>query len=288
VSPVAPDGGETGRPLGIPLGRPRLHLRETDSTNERARMLALAGAPQGTLVTASFQTSGRGRLGRHWVAPPGSALLMSLVLRGDPSWLATLPLAAAVAVCDAAGPRALIKWPNDVVLERAPRPRGASAGEKVVESGRTATAGALAKLAGILTEGRPQEGWAVLGIGLNVAVRLRDLPAEIRLTAATLGLEPTAIEPTLEQLLAALQERLETSREALLDAWQERDALRGREVVWGPAGAARPAARAAYAEGSGGRGRAEGIDGEGHLLIRLKDGRRFSLDAGEVRLQNPP
>ena len=53
------------------------------------------------------------------------------------------------------------------------------------------------KVAGILVEGRPQEGWAVVGIGLNVAVRLEDFPAELRETAGTLGLEPDAIEPTL-------------------------------------------------------------------------------------------
>ncbi|HUB76084.1 MAG TPA: hypothetical protein VL977_03460, partial [Solirubrobacteraceae bacterium] len=64
-----------------PLGRPRLHLRVTDSTNDRARALAIAGAPHGTLVTASEQTAGRGRQGRSWSAPAGSSLLMSLVLR---------------------------------------------------------------------------------------------------------------------------------------------------------------------------------------------------------------
>jgi BirA family biotin operon repressor/biotin-[acetyl-CoA-carboxylase] ligase len=287
VSAAAPDGGQTGLPLGTPLGSPRLHLRETDSTNESARQLALAGAPHGTLVTASFQTAGRGRLGRRWVAPPGSALLMSLVLRGDPDWLAILPLAAAVAVCDVAGPAALIKWPNDVVIERPPGRRAATAAGSPA-SGRTATAPALAKLAGILAEGRPQEDWAVLGIGLNVAVRLRDLPADIRPTAATLGLEPTAIEPTLEQLLVALQERLGTPREALLEAWQERDALRGREIVWGPAGASPPGGRAPSAELSGGRGCAEGIDAAGRLLVRLADGGLTSIDAGEVRLQNAP
>jgi BirA family transcriptional regulator, biotin operon repressor / biotin---[acetyl-CoA-carboxylase] ligase len=289
VSTSASDGGEIGLAPRAALGRPRLHLRETDSTNERARLLALGGAPHGTLVTASFQTAGRGRLGRRWVAPPGSALLMSLVLRGEPDRLAMLPLIAAVAVCDVTGPRALIKWPNDVVLERAPGPRGATrAGQPESDQTETAPAPALAKLAGILTEGRPQERWAVLGIGLNVAVWLRDLPDGVRRTAATLGLEPTAIEPTLEQLLAALQERLETPREALLEAWQERDALRGREIAWGPSGAARPGGRAACAEVSGGRGRAEGIDGAGHLLVRLQDGARTSLDAGEVRLENPP
>jgi BirA family biotin operon repressor/biotin-[acetyl-CoA-carboxylase] ligase len=286
VSAAAADHGKIGVPLATPLGSPRLHLRETDSTNERARELALAGAPQGTLVTASFQTAGRGRLGRHWVAPPGSALLMSLVLRGGPDWLATLPLAAAVAVCDVAGPGALIKWPNDVVMERPRGPRPATAAARPA-SGRTVTAPALAKLAGILTEGRPQEDWAVLGIGLNVAVRLIDLPADIRLTAATLGLEASAIEPTLARLLATLQERLGTPTEALLEAWQERDALRGREIAWGPSGTA-AGERAASGELSGGRGRAEGIDGAGHLLVRLADGGLTSLDAGEVRLAKAP
>src|SRR5271166_112315 len=128
------------------LGRPRVHLRSTDSTNERARLLAAAGAPHGTLVTASAQTAGRGRQGRRWTAPENSSLLMSLVLRAPPP---LLPLIAAVAVCDVAGQDARIKWPNDIVLERDAR---------------------LAKLAGILVEGRPQEGWAILGVGLNVAV----------------------------------------------------------------------------------------------------------------------
>ena len=150
------------------LGRPRLHLRRTDSTNERARELAAAGAPHGTLVTASEQTAGRGRQGRRWSAPAGSALLMSLVLRWPPSPRPPelLPLAAAVAVCDVAAEGACIKWPNDIVL--------------CDERG-------LAKLAGILIEGRPQERWAVLGIGLNVAVDLEQLPAEVRGVPAEMG-----------------------------------------------------------------------------------------------------
>ncbi len=82
------------------LGRPRLHRRSTDSTNDRARLLAIAGAPDGTLVTASLQTAGRGRQGRRWIAPADSSLLMSLILRTPPP---LLPLIAAVAVCDVAG-----------------------------------------------------------------------------------------------------------------------------------------------------------------------------------------
>jgi BirA family biotin operon repressor/biotin-[acetyl-CoA-carboxylase] ligase len=224
------------------LGRPRLHLRETTSTNDRARALAAAGAPHGTLVTAAAQTAGRGRQGRTWSAPAGRALLMSVVVR-DPGRM--LPLAAAVAVAETAGPGAAIKWPNDVLLD-----------------GR--------KVAGILAEARPQDHWAVLGIGLNVAVRPGDLPDELRDTAATLGLEPADVEPVLARLLEALDRALRLDIPALLDAWRARDALRGREVAW-----------------AGGRGRAAGIDGDGRLMVELPGGGRTALEAGEVHLRPP-
>ncbi len=83
------------------IGTPRVHYRLTDSTNERAKELADAGAPHGTLVTADEQEAGRGRQGRAWTAPPGSAVLMSLILRDLDERHALLPLAAAVAVCEA-------------------------------------------------------------------------------------------------------------------------------------------------------------------------------------------
>jgi BirA family biotin operon repressor/biotin-[acetyl-CoA-carboxylase] ligase len=222
------------------LGRPRLHLQATTSTNDRARDVAQAGAPHGTLVTAAEQTAGRGRQGRTWTAPPGSALLLSVVLRDPP---ALLPLAAALAVAEVAGARAQIKWPNDVLLD-----------------GR--------KVAGILAEGRPQDGWAVLGIGLNVALRIEDLPPELHDTAGTLGFEPADLEPTLERLLAGLERTLALDEETVLEAYRARDALRGREVSWAT-----------------GRGRAAGIDGEGRLVVELPEGGRTALSAGEVHLQ---
>ena len=165
------------------LGHPRVHYRLIGSTNARARELAAAGAPHGTLVTAAEQSAGRGRQGRTWTAPAGRALLCSVLVRDPP---ALLPLAAGVAVAEAVaevvaevvGSEARLKWPNDVLV-----------------GGR--------KVAGILVEGRPQEGWAVVGIGLNVAVRHADFPAELRETAGTLGLEADAIEPTLSALLLA-------------------------------------------------------------------------------------
>lgn len=228
------------------LGAPRLHLRLTDSTNTRARELAAAGAPDGTLVTADEQSAGRGRQGRAWSAPAHTSLLCSLVLREPPP---LLPLIAGVAVADtvdrqatAGGSGALIKWPNDVLLD-----------------GR--------KVAGILVEARPQADWAVLGIGLNVAVSIAQLPPELRDRAGTLGLPPTAIEPVLTELLAALERRLAAPAEAALESLRARDALLGRDVGW-----------------EDGRGLAAGIDRDGRLLVDAGHG-RVALDAGEVHLR---
>ena len=221
------------------LGTPRLHLRATGSTNDRARALAQAGAPHGTLVTAGEQRSGRGRQGRTWSAPAGQALLMSLVLRGEHE---LLPLAAGVAVARACGDAARLKWPNDVLVD-----------------GR--------KVAGILAEARPQAGWAVLGIGVNVAVRLDELPPELHATAGTLGLGTGDVEAVLARLLGELDAVLALAPEALLAAYRERDALLGRAVGW-----------------AGGRGVAAGIDGGGRLLVDLDGGGQAPLDAGEVHL----
>ena len=235
----------SGKARAAILGRPRLHLRSTDSTSDRARELAIGGAPHGTLVTASEQTAGRGRQGRRWSAPAASSILMSLVLRSPPP---LLPLIAAVAVSDVAGEHAQIKWPNDIVVVQ---PHG------------------LAKLAGILAEGRPQEGWAVVGIGLNVAVEASDLPNELRGRAASMGLSAAEIGPTLSRLLAALEQRLGDRAQSTLETWRARDALRGRTVTW-----------------AAGRGRAEGIDGAGRLVVTLIGGGQTALDAGEVHLED--
>jgi BirA family transcriptional regulator, biotin operon repressor / biotin---[acetyl-CoA-carboxylase] ligase len=226
---------------GPPLGRPRLHLRSIGSTNQRARELAAGGAPHGTLVTADEQTAGRGRQGRRWVAPPGRALLMSLVLR---QWPRLLPLAAGVAVAEECGPGAFIKWPNDVLVEGG-------------------------KVAGILAEGRPREGWIVVGVGFNVAVRTEELPAEIRTVAAGLGRPPELLEPSLASLLDRLERWLTASARDILGAVRSRDALAGREVRW-----------------EGGSGVAAGIDPEGRLLVDTAVGRR-ALAAGEVHLRAP-
>jgi BirA family biotin operon repressor/biotin-[acetyl-CoA-carboxylase] ligase len=231
----------SGEESAAALGAPRLHLRITDSTNIRARELAVAGSPHGTLVTAAEQSAGRGRQGRVWSAPPGRALLCSLVVRGPPPLLS---LVAGLAVAAVAGADAQIKWPNDVLLNGL-------------------------KVAGVLVEGRPQEDWAVVGIGLNVAVRDQDLPLELRGRAGTLGLGADAIEPTLTELLGTLSRWLSAPATAVLDAVRERDALLQHPVRW-----------------ADGEGRAVGIDDDGRLLVQTDQGRR-ALSAGEVHLRGP-
>jgi BirA family transcriptional regulator, biotin operon repressor / biotin---[acetyl-CoA-carboxylase] ligase len=231
-------GSGGGGPGGGGLGRPRVHYRRIGSTNARARELAGAGAPHGTLVTAAEQSEGRGRQGRTWTAAAGRALLCSVVVRDPP---ALLPLAAGMAVADVVGAEARIKWPNDVLVD-----------------GR--------KVAGILVEGRPQERWAVVGIGLNVALRMDDFPAELRTTAGTLGLEPEAIEPTLSALMERLDAWIAADAAELVAGVRSRDALFGRPVRW-----------------SGGQGVGAGIDAGGRLVIETEAG-TVALDAGEVHL----
>jgi len=230
------------------LGTPRLHLREVDSTNVRAQRLAVSGAPHGALVTAAGQSAGHGRQGRSWVTPPGRALACSLVLRDPPR---LLPMLAALAVADvadrfdAAGRAAAIKWPNDVLLD-----------------GR--------KVAGILAEGRPQEGWVVLGIGINVAVADDDFPPELRPIATSLGREPADVEAVLSALLERLEHWLEAPADQAMNAYRARDALAGHEIRW-----------------NSGHGTALGVADDGRLRVRRADAAEQDeelLDAGEVHL----
>jgi BirA family biotin operon repressor/biotin-[acetyl-CoA-carboxylase] ligase len=245
---------------GPRFGLPHRHFRRVGSTNTVARELAAAGTPHGTVVTAAEQTAGRGRQGRTWTAPPGSALLYSAVLRPLEPHHQVLPLAVALAVCETA--EALrpeveceVKWPNDVHLD-----------------GR--------KLAGILIEARPQVGWAVIGVGLNLTVAESEFPAELRDRAISLFSAPPAVpygavtakrNSTAGGAAGVLSSRLavwlEADADAVLGAWRARDALRGREVSWDK-----------------GSGIADGVDERGYLLVRLADGDRVALGAGDVHL----
>jgi BirA family transcriptional regulator, biotin operon repressor / biotin---[acetyl-CoA-carboxylase] ligase len=227
------------------FGRPHRHFLRTDSTNSRARELAAAGAPHGTVVTAAEQTAGRGRQGRTWTAPPGKALLYSAIVRPLEERHVMLPLAVPLAVCEAAeelNPQleCKVKWPNDIHVE-----------------GR--------KLAGVLIEARPQDGWAVIGVGLNLTIEEEEFPPELQDTATSL--REATIASALEILNQRLAHWLEAEADEVLTAWRARDALRGREVEW-----------------EGGSGVADGVDDRGYLVVVTADGSRVAVGAGEVHL----
>jgi BirA family biotin operon repressor/biotin-[acetyl-CoA-carboxylase] ligase len=234
--------------VGMSFGSPHRHYARTDSTNTRARELAAAGAPHGTVVTAGEQSEGRGRQGRTWTAPAGGALLYSAIVRPLDQRHALLPLAIPLAVCEAAealapGVECGVKWPNDVQIE-----------------GR--------KLAGVLIEARPQDGWGVIGVGMNLAIAPEEFPPELRESAVSLFGGPTAVaERAADALSHRLARWIDADQGSILAAWRERDALRGREVAW-----------------EGGSGVADGIDDRGYLVVIAPDGTRVTVGAGEVHL----
>jgi BirA family biotin operon repressor/biotin-[acetyl-CoA-carboxylase] ligase len=237
------------------FGAPRRHFRVTDSTNERARELVVAGAASGTLVTAAEQTAGRGRRGRQWTAPAGKAVLCSAILSPLDARHALLPLAAPLAVCQAAESLApvhcRVKWPNDVWV-----------GER--------------KLAGILIEAQPPD-WAVIGIGLNVSIEPDEFPADLRQPATSVG-HGVATEEALAAVCEQLDEWVDADRRRVLAEFRERDALRGREIGWVGAGG----------ESQEGAGVADGIDDRGNLVVVSTEGERLSLGSGEVTLRLKP
>jgi BirA family biotin operon repressor/biotin-[acetyl-CoA-carboxylase] ligase len=234
---------------------------EIESTNARARRLAEEGAPEGTLVLTDYQTAGRGRLGRQWVAPAGSSLLLSLIFRPEvaPAQIQRLTMICGLAAVDAieseTGLEAGLKWPNDILVG------GAKAG-------------------GILTEvGLRVDGveYAVVGIGLNVNLDPAQLPRDLLVEATSLAQVLGESVPRLPLLWALLQ-AVETRYLALQAGrsphgeWAERLVTLGRAVT----------------VVGGGRvveGVAEGVDADGGLLVRSADGCLRTVLAGDVRLR---
>ncbi len=244
------------------FGRNLVLLPRTGSTNDVAKDLVTQNAPEGTVVLADEQTAGRGRMGRHWSAPPGTCLLCSILFRPDllltqAQWLTMLcALAAADAVDQVAGLQASLKWPNDLIVKSS----------------------SWKKLAGVLTEtgvmGERLE-FVVVGIGVNVNVAPRDLPALA--PDATSILAETGREVDRATLLAALLAGVET-RYTRLQAgkspqseWAARLATLGQPV------------EASTCAGTL-TGVAESVDQDGALLLRAPDGALHRLVAGDVTL----
>ena len=231
------------------IGEPRLHEPSCESTQD---LLFGRGLPEGAVATTDHQTGGRGRLGRTWVEEPGTALLVSVLLRPPsdrraPELSLVVAVAVALAVEHATELSAQIKWPNDVMLDRH-------------------------KVAGILAELRGDE--VVVGIGVNVNQTRAQLPGDGRTPAGSLrtvtGREHDR-EAVLTELLARLDEAYAAwvagGLDALYAELAPRDFLRGRRV------------RHDGAEATGVM-----VDRAGRLVLDVPRGERRAVESGEVEL----
>ena len=255
----------TPNALRAALGeRPFRCFDEVGSTQDIARDWALADppAPEGAIVIAESQTAGRGRQGRRWVAPPGSALLVSAIYRPAlaPEHMQRLTMAAGLALADVLSPLLgdafALKWPND----------GLARGKK---------------LCGILCEAiwlGERLAAVVVGIGLNVRADF---------TGTDLADTATSLETVLGRpvdrvaLLAALLPRLDhwvagAADPAIVTAWRARLGTLGKRVTIYTAPGQFPSP--SYS------GVAEDVDEAGALLVRLESGEVRRVLAGDVGL----
>ncbi len=249
------------------IGRPLWHYETVASTMPLAHDLAAQGAPDGTAIVAEEQTAGRGRRGRAWQAPSGSALLCSLICRPPlpPERLFLLVAAIGVGLCEgverATGLRTQIKWPNDLLLD-----------------GR--------KLAGVLCESRLGGAGlhhAVVGFGLNINLRAADLPAVPpgALPPTSLAIAQGAALPhlaTVATLFAALDDVYDLlwtgQGEAIRARWEARLAGRGEMVR-------------VITDNGARTGRFVGVGPDGALLLDTAAG-RAELLVGDVVLGPRP
>jgi BirA family transcriptional regulator, biotin operon repressor / biotin---[acetyl-CoA-carboxylase] ligase len=264
-SPGAWDADVLRAALVRPAG-PYARLDVVDSigsTNAALLAAAAEGAPDGSVLVAERQESGRGRLGREWVTPPGTAIAVSVLLRpvGVPTdrfgWLPLLTgLAVHQAVQAAVPSRACLKWPNDVLVGAEQR-----------------------KAAGILAEASsgPDGTAVVLGIGLNVLGSPDSLPPGATSLQAE-GARDVDRHALLIALLTALAARESAWRAAAGDP--DADRLRADyRAVCGSLGAE---VRVELPGGMTVTGMAEDVDGDGQLLLLNADGHRRAIAAGDV------
>ena len=270
------DGGVAGTPAtvrqagAVPDDRPLAwtvrRVRETGSTNADLVAEAGRGAAEGRVLVADSQTAGRGRLGRHWVTPPGSALAVSALLRPPAAArdrLGWLPLLSGLAVLDAVGQLApglvlALKWPNDVLVHD--------------------PAGVAGKVSGVLVQAAPHHGQVagadpavVVGIGVNVATPADQLPAGAGATSLLAAGATVDRDALLDDLLGQLARRYRAwvaGVDPVADYRARCSTLRREVVVDRPVGVL--------------TGRAVDVDEAGRLLVQPPGGAPVAVDAGDV------
>lgn len=236
--------------------RPTRFYKQIESTNDEGLLWLSEGVAEGAILVADEQTKGRGRLGRSWYAPPGTALMVTYLLRPAMGDLPRVGMLGALAVCETLEQLGIasagIKWPNDVQI----------AGKKVC---------------GVLPEARWDGGrlaGVALGIGLNVRIDFAATPfAETAVSIETaLGRSVTRAE-VLTALLARLDSwRARLGEPALFDTWRSRLNMLGKPVS--VLNGVTPVS-----------GIAEAVEADGTLLIRSADGTLERVLAGDIAMR---
>ncbi len=224
------------------LGEPRIDVDSCEST----QALLDPAMPEGALAVADVQTAGRGRLGRTWEVPPGTAILCSVLLKPPSERNAReLSLVAGVAVADtlerSLGLSVQLKWPNDVMLRR------------------TKVAGCLAEL---------RDGAVVLGMGVNVNQTREQLPERAGSLLTATGRRwdrDVLLASLLDDLARRYSDWVGDGLDAVYEGLAPRDFLRGRRVSV-----------------NGTSGTAVMIDREGRLEIEVGHGDVRAIESGEV------
>jgi BirA family biotin operon repressor/biotin-[acetyl-CoA-carboxylase] ligase len=238
------------------------YFKEIDSTNNYAKTLAADGHPEGTVVIAESQSSGRGRRGRQWYSDSGQGIFLSLILRPPlpVNELSRINMAIALAIVDAlqeVGIKSGIKWPNDILIKDR-------------------------KIAGILTEAiTDMDGieFIVSGIGLNVNTLIEDFPAELRPIVTSVREEAGRMVSRvhlLQILLLKLEQRYQQlisgAFTEILEQVRTLSLVIGRDITIKQLGGIT-------------EGRAIDIDNNGFLLVRDGQGNIHHLMSGEVLLK---
>jgi len=234
------------------------HYKEVVSTNDLARELALEGAEEGTVITADFQTKGRGRQGSAWSSPAGQGILLSIILRPnlplEQSQLITLLASLAVvrAVENVYSIKPTIKWPNDIYVD-------------------------TKKLGGLLTESGlhgDRLDYVIIGLGFNVNSDIEDLPQDSISIKEIIG-QTTSVEDIRNEVLTQLDyyyNILNTSQtEQILEEYRKRSLLLNKQVK-------------AVFKGKDIEGQAVDVNNKGALIVRLDTGLEIELHSSEVEL----
>ena len=239
------------------IGRRVLCYHQVTSTMDVARQEAQQGAAAGTVIMAEEQTAGKGRLRRLWLTPGGN-IALSIILYPEVLHLPYLVMLASLAVVHSiekvTGLAPQIKWPNDVLID-----------DK--------------KVCGILIESdvrKQRVAYAVIGIGLNVNLKLSDYP-EIALIATSLA-DESGKDVSRVKLIRHLL--VETERlyltlpvgETVYQEWRDRLVTLGRRVQVSSGGAIL-------------EGIAESVAPDGSLLLRHSNGSTTVIIAGDVSLR---